>query len=294
MKPSEILAAMPSWASAGSEKILSSPAWAMPCRLGETQTLLRRSEMFPPDTLDISILLEGEKTVLSIADSPHFEDLHAVWGALGEMPAPIVLALVEKCCGGLLQLVENALRRRLSISGMASSRPDGMCAFRAGDMDFAIALSAASTAALGQLRFIDTSHPSVREERIPAETQIAAFSIPAADVAALAPGDAILLPEAATMPRSLVAAGVLVSDANGVSAFAEDGRLRAMLAEPCETTLGALFDAAENPSAPPADPPAQDAPMKLVKDGSSIAAGRFGRVAGQFAFIVESTDRKNR
>ena len=76
MKASEILGSLPNWANATASEIVHSSAWAMPCRLGDAVCAMRHSEFDLADTLDVSILLEDEPHVLSLADSPAFEELH--------------------------------------------------------------------------------------------------------------------------------------------------------------------------------------------------------------------------
>ncbi len=82
MKPLEILTMLPQWSDAAPSVLLDSPAWAMPCRLGEESATLRMAGVRPCDTLDLAVLLDGERHLLSIADSPRFADLHALWASL--------------------------------------------------------------------------------------------------------------------------------------------------------------------------------------------------------------------
>ena len=183
MKPLEILSALPKWANAAPESLLDSPAWAMPCRLGDASATLRAAEVRPGESLDLAVLLDGERHLLSIADSPRFADLHALWATRAEVPEPILLALVEKECGVLLQLVENAVRRQLKVEGLASDGPDERTFFmQVEDVVFGLTRSSVVEAALGQLRFVDTAHQSVREEQLPCETEVASFVLSAADI----------------------------------------------------------------------------------------------------------------
>ena len=201
MKPHEILSMLPQWADAAPEALLDSPAWAMPCRLGEDSAALRAADVRPGDTLDLAVLLDGERHVLSIADSPRFTDVHALWPSRADVPEPILLALVEKECGSLLQLVENAVRRQLKIEGLAPDGPDGRTLFaQVNDVVFGLTRSPTVEAAFGQLRFIDCAHQAVRDTVLPCETELAAFTLQAAELASLAVGDALLLPEVGTVP----------------------------------------------------------------------------------------------
>ena len=287
MKPHEMISMLPQWANATPESLLDSPAWAMPCRLGEEAATLRVAEVRPCDTLNLSVSLEGERHLLCIADSPRFADLHALWAARQDVPEPVLLALVEKDCGPRLQLVENAVRRQLKIEGLdAGSGPDARTVFaQVNDVVFGLTRSLAVETAFGQLRFIDCAHQAVRDTVLPCETEIAAFTLPAADLASLDVGDALLLPEVGTVPPRLVVDGRFAVDENGVLPFKDDGRLRVVGAEACTLTLGELFDRAQNPVAEKSAAPAQ---LRLVASGRTAAQGRLERLASHPAFIVES------
>ncbi|MBP5790944.1 MAG: hypothetical protein J6W80_01620 [Kiritimatiellae bacterium] len=296
MKPGEILAALPQRATAKADSILASPAWAMPCRLGETSCLMRLDALRPADTLDVTIRLENERHVLSIFDTLCFPELHAIWSVRTEVPSPILLALVEKDCGPLLQLLENAARRQLKVEGLAdeAAGPDEfLCAqLYSGNsplLSFAITRSQSLVAAFGQLRFVDVSHASVRETPVSAEVEIASFVIPATDFASLSTGDALLIPECGTVPPRLVADGRFAIDQNGVSRFADDGRFRIVETKPQAMTLGEIFDAAAS-SAPELRSTAMQMPLRLVRNGKTLATGRMDRVADHPAMIIEAKE----
>ena len=270
MKPLEILSALPKWANAAPESLLDSPAWAMPCRLGDASATLRAAEVRPGESLDLAVLLDGERHLLSIADSPRFADLHALWATRAEVPEPILLALVEKECGVLLQLVENAVRRQLKVEGLASDGPDERTFFmQVEDVVFGL----------------NTAHQSVREEQLPCETEVASFVLSAADIASIAVGDALLLPEVGTVPPRLVVDGRFLVDENGVAPFSDDGRLRVVDAAPRTISLGELFDRAESPVEEADAKPSQ---LRLVSSGKTLAEGSLDKLAGQSAFVVEA------
>ena len=287
MKSLEILSMLPQWAKASSDALLDSPAWAAPCRLGDDATTLRKAEIRPGDTLNLSVSFDGDRHLLSIADSQRFADLHALWASRAEVPEPILLALVEKECGDLLQLVENAVRHQLKIEGLSPDIPDERTLFlQVEDMVFGLTRSPAVETSLGQLRFIDASSQTVRDATLPCETEVAAFALSAADVASMAVGDALLLPEVGTVPPRLVVDGRFVVDENGVAPFKDDERFRVVGAELREVTLGELFDRAQNPVAEKEANPAQ---LRLVSSGKTIANGRLEHLAEQWSFIVETT-----
>ena len=296
MKPIEILSAIPQWAKATPEDILSSPAWAMPCRLGSKQCTMKLDAVRPAETLDLLVRFENEEHILGIAPSKAFPELYAVWQSRAEVPEPILLALVERDCGELLQLLENAVRLQLQVVGLAKSAPadDAKTVFAqvlSGDeppISFALDLSPAVSAALGHLRNIDTSHQAIRETKLPAETEYAAFTIPMADLESLGSGDALLLPETETMPPRIIAAGKLALSETGVAEWKDEGLLRVCAAESGTVDLGTLFDAepgGKTDSLPTI--PRENAPLKLVRLGKTVATGRFGALAAKNAFLAD-------
>ena len=296
MKPLEILSALPDWSGATPGQLLASPAWTLPCRLGDRPCGLRLDAPRPAETLDIRIRLENEEHVLGLVDTSSLPELHAVWNARAEMPEPILLALVEKDCGPLLQLVENATRRQLKVLGLAGTPTEGdvLCARvfdeSGGILAFTLTPSAALAETLGQLRFIDPSHPDVRERVLQAEVVYASFALGAADLSALTAGDSLLLPEVGTLAPKLIVDGRFLISEGAVSAWQADGLLRVAARETVPVALGALFDAAAGNAEALARPaPVENAPLRLVgSDGAAIATGRLGRVGAQPAFCIDA------
>lgn len=292
MKPLEVLLALPKWGKATPDEIIDSPAFAMPCRLGEENVTLKAGAVLADDTLNLGILLGDERHTLRIARSPRFAELDKLWDSRADVPAPILLALVEKDCGPLLQLLENATRRQLRLAGLAdeSASPDERMLFaQVSDISFALTRSDAVTAAFGILRHIDLSSPEVRSETLPAEAEYSSFALSAADIASLAVGDALLLPEIGSVPPRLVADGRFVAEANGVSQFSDDGLCRVLATETRTVTLGELFDATDGESSPIEVPAAgAGAQLRLVQNGKTLANGRLDRIGDQNAFVVEA------
>lgn len=290
MKASEILKLLPQWERATSADIVASPAWSIPCRMGETQCALKAADMVPSDTLDISIVIDGSNYVLSVADTPAFADLHRLWANRAEVPEPILLALVEKECGPLLQTIENVVRRELKVLGVAKEKkgdslslslnvPDGE------PIPFLLTSTTMLVRAFGQLAFIDLTHPLIREARISVVRDMAAFTLSAADMMSIAPGDALVVPEFDASPMRLIAEGKLLVDGNGVSPYADDGLLHVFESAPGSVTLGWLLDYAVSPSQIPSAEPGE---VKLVAGGRTIAVGKVGRLGGQSVMIIES------
>lgn len=286
MKPLEILVAIPKWAKATPDQVLDSPAFAMPCRLGEEQVSLRLGAVQPSDTLDLAILFGDERHSLRLARSARFSELDKVWDSRADMPEPILLALVEKECGPLLQMLENAVRRQLRLVGLAASVADAQAvSVQVDDIVFSLTRSETVAAAFGILRHLDLASPDLRAETFASETEFAAFALSPADLASLSVGDALLVPEIGSVPPRLVVDGRFVVDESGVAPFADDGRCRVVAAEMRDVSLGDLFDAAENPRRVEGEAPGQ---LRLTQGGKTIAYGRLDRLGEQPAFVIES------
>ncbi len=304
MKPTEILSALPDWAEASSDQLLAAPAWTLPCRLGDAPGALRLDAIRPTDTLDLLVKFEDEEHVLGLADGPLFKELYAVWAARADIPEPILLALVEKECGPLLQLLENAIRRQLSIVGLAPApaASDALCArvvSSGNDLaTFVLSRSRTLVDTLGELRFIDIVHPSVRERAMSAEVEFASFALSTGDQPET--GDALLLPEidaaSGKAPVRLVVDGrFAVSADTGVTMWSDDGRYRVVRTDRATIPFGALADlAAEKASW--ADIPvlaglgaiAPETPLQLVLHGSVVASGRLVRLGESTAFALDA------
>ena len=296
MKPLEILLSLPEWANATPEKIIASPAWALPCRLGAKPCTMRLDAIHPAETLNLRIRLENEEHVLGIANSPAFPELGAVWASRADVPGPILLALVEKDCGELLQLLENAVHKQLQIVELADSAPGenpktvfAQIAFPddTPPIVFSLDMSPAISATLGLLRNIDPAHPAIRETKLPAETEYASFTLPAADLESIATGDALLLPESETLPPRIIAAGKFALSADGATAWKDEGLVRVCAAEGSTVELGTLFDAESGGASALPPPPAENTPLRLMRLGRTIAAGRYGILASQHVMFID-------
>lgn len=289
MKPLEIVAALPQWKNLAAGEIVDSPAFAAACRLGEETRTLRRAEVTPAvsQMLSLSVTFGDVPHMLSIGRSSRFPELDKLWDSLAEVPGAIVLALVERECGILLQMLENAIRRQLKIVGLAPAgeAPADMIAFQTDDLTFAVTRSDIVTGALGTLRNLDLEHECVRSALLAAQAEYAAFALSDADFSALATGDALLLPEIGTIAPRMVVDGRFAAVDGGVEAFADDGRYRIFAAEPATVKLGDLLDGTLS-----AKVPAENTQLELVRKGKTLARGRLGRVGEQLAFIVETKE----
>ena len=224
MSPLDILSALPPFRDWPPAEVLASPAWAIPGRFGEEPCTMRVAGEPPADALRLAVRFGEDPAALALADSEAFPELHALWPSRADVPPAILLALVEKECGPLLQFLENAAGLQLSIAGLETPAADAAGATgegtpvtasagaghawpsrafalqrESGDSicSFDLSLPPALLSSFGELRHLDPAHPSIRGIDVPAVVQIAEPEIPSADLEALAPGDHLLLPEVA-------------------------------------------------------------------------------------------------
>ena len=308
MKPFEILSALPGWASATAGEIVASPALSVPCRIGEMQCAIKTDAAMPSDTLDLEVRFGDETHVLGLADSDAFGELHAIWPMRADVPAPILLALAERECGTVFQALENAVRRQLSIVGVALSSEGPFLAMRIVSSSgkevavFRLSKSESVCETLGQLRNIDVSHPEVRGLVFDAEAEYATFALSADEFSSLAAGDSLLLPEldagGGSWPvRAIVSGRLQATAATGVTRWTDDGLFRVVGEEPLQVGFGVLADIAEDPAAWESSPAlsALSAPkdvlrLKLVRGDRVLARGRLEILTGHSTMAVEAVE----
>ena len=310
MKPLEILLSLPQWKKATAAALVDSPAFALPCRLGDEPVQLRPAPIEPAvlELLALSVSFGDEPHTLCLARSPRFPELDKLWDTRAGVPEPILLALVEKECGPLFQLLENAVRKQLRLVGLddsarsdvAESQPFlNLCVSApsreetdAAPLCFALTRTPTVIAALGVLRNLDLTHEAIRSEQLSAVAEYAAFTLPEGDLASLAPGDAVVVSEIGSLPPRWIVDGRFALDGGGVSPSADDALVRVRAAESATLPLGALLDAAEG-KAPDVPALSDGSQLRLVRGGRTCATGCLGRVGDQPAFLVESlaTDR---
>ena len=313
MNPLDLLSSLPPFRGWSPAEVLASPAWAMPCRLGsEEGRLVAEGALLPADPLRLAVRFADDPATLALADSPIFPELHALWSSRADVPSPILLALVEKECGPLLQLLENAAGRQLAIDGLADGAAVDGKAFalrRATGEElcsFALTLPPAVLESFGALRNLDAAHPSVREQEYSAQIQLAAPVLSSDDLASLAPGDHLLLPEvkpapaespdgkAPTCPEAtLIVSGLLAVAPAGLSPWTDPGTLRVVLADPATLPLGDLLDLASGSldhSSLVARHSSlhEGAALALLRGPATLAAGRLAAVASQPSFEIET------
>lgn len=273
----EILKAWPGLATATSEEIFSHPAWMMPCQWGDERCFLRKAAAKPRDVMGLSVTLDDDEHFLGVANRESFPDLHQLWSEKNRLPDALVLALVEKECGELLQLIENAVRRQVGVKGLDDpAKRSGALAFdvvRADDgavrATFVLDVKPSMVRTFGQLRFLDAGHDAIRTLSRPARAVYASFDLSQDVIAHLGPGDHLLLPELGEAPYG-----------EWLCALPADGRCRVVMPEETDIPFSAFADG----SLPPCPAPTA---LLLVCGEKAVARGRIAQLCGQAAFEIE-------
>ena len=216
--------------------------------------------------------------MLGLAPSAFFPEISKLLPVRGDVPQPILLAVVEKEAGPFLQLLENVIRRELSVQGLAETPAVDVQAFRVVAADgtdavtFSLTLSDTLLKELGDLRRLDCTHPSIAETKVSMEVEYAVFDLTSDEEAGLSPGDYLLLPEmSAEKPGRVCMPGSGSPD-----------RLRVVAAErvdiPFATALQDDLRCA----------PVGTDDLLLMKGGRRMASGRLSKLGEQPAFAVEA------
>ena len=264
----ELLKGWPGWAKANAERVLASPAWRMAVECDGGSAEVTVAEDAARDFLWLDVAFDDERHLLGVADSAAFPELHLVWDKRGGLPAEILLALAERECGALFQLLENATGRTFALKGVADATADGaklrtFAVRKPGSDDsgqvFGLDMSPALNLAFGQLKYLDTNNPAIREMEIAAEAEYARFEFAESDVAQLAVGDFLLCEDESAAKWRYGSAPAQGVRAVGVQA----GRL----------TFGQIADGVL-PSVP------EPELVRIVRDGDVLAEGVFDRLVG--------------
>lgn len=263
MDAGELLKTWPSWAKANAETILSSPAWRLPVKFAGTDAVMTRlpgSDPFEGGEIALDVAFESERHVLSVADSELIGDLHLLWSRREAMDPNLLLALAERSCGALFQLLEDVFRREFSVIGVHgfAAPSDRRMTFAVAGLKFAMDISPSQTVALGRLECLDPGHESIRALTRPARYRYAAVDGVAPEaLGALAEGDAIVM------------TGFEAND--WLTELPDDGRLHVCAREGAEIAFAAFADG-ELPR------PADDDRLALVSGGRIVADGEFSRI----------------
>lgn len=271
----ELLKGWPTWKKAGAAKVLASPAWRFRVMLADEERWIVNDagEEANPDRMWVELAFEDERHVLGLADSEMFPDLHLLWAKRDRLPDEVRMALVEKECGPLLQMLEDLFRKQLSIVGFADG--EGTRKMRAFELQpetgsgdetairFAVDLSPAMELELGRLENLDTGHESIRSMVRDAEVEYAEFALP--EDTTLAPGDMLLLPDEAE-PRWMT------------EIPADDGIVRVLADRTLSLTFAELVDGL---------PPVPDTEtFKIVRAGRAVATAVRSNVGTHPSFKI--------
>jgi len=259
MNALEILKTWPGVEKANAATLLASPAWRLETEYAGRPATLRAGTS-PTETVDLVVAFDDEPHRLRIADSSSFADLHLLWERRRELPANLLLALVERECGSLLQTLENCMRRQLSVKGFADGseavgdEKSVVLTTSDAEIAFAVELSSGLTVEWGRMENLDVAHPSVRGLVRPVRAEYATYDLTEDELSKLVSGGLLLMPEDALASWRLPAAA--------------DDLVHVVSAEEATVTFAQVADDEWPAVAPPGD-----AGVLVVRRGRELMRG---------------------
>lgn len=276
MNDLELLTRWPGWDKKSPEALLAEPSWALRTRWGDDEVRLRLTDNRPRDVIALKIAFDDEEHFLGLGCREAFPDLATLWERKQDIPQTLVLALIERECGKLFQLLENTVRRQLRVIGLTDvAERDGTRGFeivtKKGTIiaDFALTLSDMVIEAFGDISAIDTTHADIRSMTRPATAEYAVFSL-SEESANLEAGDYLLMPELEN----------LMTARWSMEAPAADGKFHVRAARQTNLSFGELAD-----NALPEIP--QPTELELFSGAKLVATGRYDRLGEQAALAIE-------
>ena len=242
---------------------LAHPAWTLPVEWNGEKAELRSDGIVPADAIAVRVRFGATPCVLALAASEAFPELSRLLPVRSAVPEAILLAEIEKEAGPLLAVLEDATRMEVAVDGLCEAAADAT-AFRIvrdGEdlVRFTLTVVPALLESLGDLRRLDAAHPSIAELPLDCELEYAKIDLSAEELAGLAAGDRILLPEMdGKTPARLVLAG-----------RGDAAALRVIDAEPARTTVGAWLEAEGEIRRARTEP----CRLRLVKGEKTLATG---------------------
>lgn len=278
MKAYELLKFVDGLAKLTPSEILSHPAWCMPMKLGDASVSLRCDGAEYSNSICLKIRFADEECLLGLRPSPAMPDFSKLFPVVDAVPEPLLMAAVEKEAGSLLQLLENAVRKELSVIGIANRagtfRSYRMLKDGSELISFELTSSKCVDEAFGDLRFLDTSHPSIADLELECDVEYASFDMQDDELAGLSQGDRIALPELLDeTPARLVVKGT-----------SQDRRCRVI----CGSTMKVRFAELANAEDQIKVAKGPDETMALIKEGTLIASGSRTMLGEMPAFEIES------
>ncbi len=275
MNAFELLQKWPSWEKASPEAIFDSPAWAMPVRWGDKPCVMRRADVKFRDVLGIAVRFDDEENVIGLGNREAFPDLHVLWDVKSTLPDALKLALVEKECGPLFQILENAVRRQLNVVRMMPvENRESLTGFEISDQDgkllasFDLKATDAVIRSLGMLKYIDVTHESIQSMTRSCRACFASFPLDADELAGLARGDYLVLSELGNAPI------------RWLTEMPKDAKVHVCSPETQELSF-AQFTADALPDIP------APATLTVISQGRVVANGSLTTLAGTPACVIE-------
>ena len=275
MAANETLSLWPELAALTAEEICAHPAWRIACEWGDEPCVLRRAAAKPRDIAPLALRIGGEECFFGIADRDAFPDLHELWAVKRNLPANLLLALVEKECGELFQILENAANAEVALVAVDSpEKRIGSEAFEVVAADgsvrarFVLEMLPSVLSGFGRLRHLDRTHESVRSLERPMLAMYARFRLPEDEAASIGCGDYLLLPE------------LEVSRGEWIERVEDDPFVRIVAPETC----GIKFSDISDGTLPEVPAPAG---VEMMVGARLVARGRMDCLGLVPAFVVE-------
>ena len=247
---------------------LAHPAWMLPVEWDGEKAELRSDGTVPADALAVRVRFGATPCVLALAASEAFPELSRLLPVRSAVPEAILLAEIEKEAGPLLAVLEDATRMEVAVDGLCEPAADATAFRIARDGEdlvrFTLTVAPVLLGALGDPKRLDATHPSIADLPLDCELEYAKIDLSAEELAGLAAGDLILLPEMdGKAPARLVLAG-----------RGDAAALRVIDAEPARTTVGAWLEAEGEIRRARTEP----CRLKLAKGGATLASGELSRL----------------
>lgn len=205
MIPIDLLTSWPLLGKASVEDVISSPAYAMPCKWpSEGCSLSFAGSVRPVPAFGLVLRFANEEQILGLPDTKLFPTLNALSSDLSDIPDELVLAALEKDAGGLFALLEDASKRQVQVAGLVSSGDQrfGMArSFQIKDKTGVPVFSALMTFSpamvklFGDVKYLDLTNPVISDLALDGVVEYARFNLSNDEINGLSQGDMILLPE---------------------------------------------------------------------------------------------------
>lgn len=274
MNARDLMKSWPTLADLTPGEILAAPAWRCPVEFdGEEAELMHTAEPVASDELFLSLTFDGEPHVLGLGDSARYPDLHLLWDRRRKLPDELLMALVEKETGAVLQMLENLSRCEIKLCGIAGRpTPDGRLAIGVGIGGEVLVLTLDLPASLveefGRLDCLDPTHPFVRGQIRAVRAAYATVPVDADEVSALKEGDYLVLEDL---------------EPEWLTELPDDGKLRLANADEVSATFAQFAD-----ETLPAVPSPDAASLRLFIGNKAVFAAEPSRVGTASAVRIRT------